>query len=330
MTNKMKRFLTAMMVLVISISMFIIPAQAAGDYTPEVTIPVTVKLSGTLPNTPETFRIQLEAVNPSTPMPAGAEGGKYTLSVSAPKNADGTPGNVATGAFQIEYNKLGIYTYTVKQLPPANEDCYPDGREYNMTVYVTNTKNYDGFETTVAIYLRGEDGANDGSKCELEFANRYANPVKVDLSAIKTMDRKTPKDKAFTFKLVDADGDVVERVQNIGQKVDFTTLVFDKVGTYTYKISEQKGLSLKITYDKTVYTATIEVSKDADGNYQAVTTYKKGTADYTGTPTFKNYTKTDNPTTGDMFRLGLWISLLVLSFAGLVVLVVFWIRKRKK
>ena len=60
MTNKMKRFLTAMMVLVISISMFIIPAQAAGDYSPEVTIPVTVKLTGTmLEITPDNFAAAL-------------------------------------------------------------------------------------------------------------------------------------------------------------------------------------------------------------------------------------------------------------------------------
>ena len=329
MRNKMKRFLAAALVLLLSMGLFAVPAQA-GTYTPEVTIPVTVRLTGTLPETPDVFRIVLTRPQGSgNPMPQGTTGDAYTLPIS-PVAAQGSATAERTGSFVIEFNRLGIYHYTIHQESLGNQDCYQSAQSYNVTIYVTNTDDYDGFQTSVAIYARGADGASVGGKVPVIFENRYANPVEVPLTAIKTMDRKTPADKAFTFKLADKDGKTLERVQNLGQSVTFTPLVFDKSGTYTYTISEVKGLNRKIKYDASVYTATIEVSKDGEGNYQAEVSYQKGTTDYEGTPKFANYTKTDNPTTRDMFLMGLWVSLLVLSFAGLVVLAVIWFKKRKK
>lgn len=317
MTNKMKRFFTAVMVLVLSISMFIIPAQAA-DYSPTVEIPVSVALSGTLPTTAETFYIELKADNAAYPMPQGAANGVYTLPLSG----------AASGKLAIEYSRLGVYTYTISQKKGGNSNCFYDGSVYEMTIAVTNAPG-GGFQTNVAIYLKGS--ANAVKQDSVTFRNRYADPAKVDLSAIKTMDRKTPADKAFSFKLVDADGKLVERVYNVGQSVEFKTLNFDKAGTYVYEISEVTGLNYKISYDKSVYTVTIVVTQNAEGNYQAEVSYEKNDKEYEGTPRFANYTKDKkNPGTGDMFRMGLWVSLLVLSFAGLVVLVVFWLKKRKK
>lgn len=331
MTNKMKRFVTAMLVLIVSISLFIMPAQA-GDYTPEVAIPVTVKLSGTLPTPADTFRIVLtRPAGAGNPMPAGSNGDTCTLAIS-PKAAEGVEGASDTREFVLAFNRLGIYSYTIHQDSIGNEDCYQSEKAYNVTVYVTNTANYDGFQTNVAIYEQDGEGESlqEQGKVPVVFENRYADPAEVNLSAIKTMDNKTPKDEAFTFKLQVKDGETVQRVKNVGRSVTFAPLVFDKAGTYVYEMTEMRGLNRKITYDKSVYTATIEVTKDEDGNYQAEVSYEKNNKEYEGTPKFKNYTKTDNPTTGDMFRMGLWVSLLVLSFAGLVVLVVFWFRKRKK
>ena len=114
MTNKMKRLLTAVLVLMISISLFVIPAQAAGDFTPEVTIPVTVDLTGTLPETPDVFSIQLKANQASCPMPSGAADGVYTLPLNAGVDAQGKPNDSASGSFVLEFDRLGIYTYTIR------------------------------------------------------------------------------------------------------------------------------------------------------------------------------------------------------------------------
>lgn len=330
MTNKMKRLLTAVLVLMISISLFVIPAQAA-DYTPEVTIPVTVKLTGTLPQTPDTFRVILTRPQGSeNPMPAGAEGDTAVLSFAPTAGEDGTA--VETKSFALEFNKLGIYTYTIHQASIGDDDCYQSTKSYNVTVYVTNNSSYDGFETSVAIYERDANGESlkEQGKVPVNFENRYANPVKVPLTAIKTMDRKTPKDKAFTFKLVDENKQLVERVENIGQDVVFTPLVFDKSGTYTYTMYEVMGLSLKISYDRSQYTVTIVVDKDENGDYKAEVTYLKGDKEYEGTPKFQNFTKTDTPTTGDMFRMGLWVGLMGGSLAALIVLIVVGVKKFKK
>ena len=332
MVSNMKRFLIMVLVLVLSMGLFVMPAQAAGDYTPEVTVPVTLNLTGTLPGTPDVFSIQLKADQASFPMPSGAANGVYTLPLNAGLDAEGKPNASVSGNFVIEFNRVGIYTYTIYQLSINDEDCYQDETVYNMTVYVTNTAAYDGFETSVAIYKRGENGENVGTKGPAVFNNRYADPVEVPLTAIKTLDGKTPNDKTFSFRLKNSLGIQVERVYNDGKKVTFTPLVFDEIGEYTYKITEVTGLNRKITYDKSVYTVTIDVTKDENGDYQAEVTYEKDGKDYEGTPRFVNKTKPtgSSPVTGDMFRMGLWVSLLVLSFAGLVILVVFWFKKRKK
>lgn len=332
MLSKMNRFLTILLVLVLGMGLFVLPARAAGDFTPEVTIPVTVDLTGTLPETPDVFSIQLKANQASCPMPSGAADGVYTLPLNAGVDAQGKPNDSASGSFVLEFERLGIYTYTIRQLSIGDEDCYQDDTVYNLTVYVTNTDKYDGFQTSIAIYKQGPDGGNTGSKVPVVFSNRYANPVEVPLTAIKTMDGKTPKDKAFSFRLKTEGGVQVERVYNTGRNVVFTPLTFDEAGTYVYKLSEVTGLSRKITYDKSVYTVTVEVTKDENGDYQADVAYEKDGKAYEGTPRFANKTKPSgsSPATGDMFRMGLWVSLLVLSLGGLVTLVVFWFRKRKK
>lgn len=329
MTNKMKRLFVTILVLILSAGMFIIPAWA-GDYTPEVSIPVTVNLTGTLPETPDVFNIVLtRPAGSSNPMPAGATGDTYVLPIS-PKKAEGSAVASETKNLVMEFNSLGIYSYTIHQQSIGDDDCYQSTKTYDVTIYITNNTSYDGFETSVAIYERGTNGEAVGGKVPVIFDNRYADPAEVILTAIKTMDKKTPKDKAFTFMLEDEKGKLVEKVQNIGQSVTFSPLVFDEAGTYVYKMSEVKGTSSKISYDKSVYTVTIVVTKDAEGNYQASVSYQKGTAVYEGTPKFANHTKSNNPTTGDMFRMGLWVTLLVGSFAALAALVVLGVKKSRQ
>ena len=329
MTNKMKRLFVTILVLILSAGMFIIPAQA-GDYTPEVSIPVTVNLTGTLPKTADVFNIVLtRPAGSGNPMPAGAAGDTYVLSIS-PKKAEGSAVASETKNIVMEFNRLGIYSYTIHQQSIGDDDCYQSTKTYDVTVYITNNTGYDGFESSVAIYERDANGKPVGGKVPVIFDNRYADPAVVDLTAIKTMNKKTPEDKAFTFKLEDEKGKLVEKVQNIGQSVTFSPLVFDEAGTYVYKMSEVKGLSSKISYDKSIYTVTIVVTKDADGNYQAEVSYKKGTAVYEGTPKFANYTKSSNPTTGDMFRMGLWVTLLAGSLVALIALVVLGVKKSGK
>lgn len=315
MLSKMKRFLATLLVLVLSIGMFIMPAQAV-DKTPTVEIPVSLELSGTLPQTADVFRIQLKADKASYPMPEGAADGVYTLPFTG----------AGSDSFRITFNALGVYTYTIRQTTGSIKNCYLDTSVYEMTISVTNAPD-GGYETNVAIYLQG---VKDPTKQDsVTFKNRYANPVKVTLSAIKTVNNRTPDDNAFSFTLVRADGSVAQTVKNKGQSVDFAPLLYDTEGTYVYKMSEVIGNKSNMIYDKSVYTVTVLVEKDDNGDYQAKVSYQKADKDYEGTPRFANKTKSVTPSTGDMFRLYLWVGIMAVSFVAIVILLALRLRKKK-
>lgn len=305
----------ALMVLAISISLLALPGHAAGT-TQKVEIPVSVELSGTLPGQPDVFNIQLKADQESFPMPTGASKGVYTLPITG----------AGSGKLSISFDALGVYTYTIRQKDVSFKNCYPDKSVYKMTIFVTNAPD-GGFETNVAIYLQGV--ADPTKQDSVTFKNRYANPVTVPLSAIKTLNNRTPGDNAFSFRLVNAAGQVEETVWNKGQSVEFTSLTFDQEGTWVYKMSEVIGSKTNMIYDKSVYTVTIQVDKDENGDYQAKVSYLKGDKDYEGTPRFANKTKSSTPQTGDMFRLYLWVGVMVVSLIAIVVLLAFRFRKKK-
>lgn len=182
----MKRFLITMLVLVMSVSIFVLPAQAAEAVT--ATIPVNLTLTGSRPATADVFSIILEAKNASNPMPQGAVNGKYTL----PMSDDGTGADTAN--LVISFDRVGIYEYSVHQQDLGDPDCYQDGSIYDMTIYITNTPE-GGLAINVAIYRRGDETA---TKCDIVFGNRYANPTTVPLTAIKTLNSKTPKDNSLS------------------------------------------------------------------------------------------------------------------------------------
>ncbi len=72
--------------------------------------------------------------------------------------------------------------------------------------------------------------------------------------------------------------------------ITFPQLTYDTVGTYTYQIREVKGDTLDMTYDSTVYTATVNVTDDGAGRLVAKVTYTN--------------TSTGNPVTSDPGSMG--------------------------
>ena len=74
------------------------------------------------------------------------------------------------------------------------------------------------------------------------------------------------QDEQFTFKMVNADDEnEVYTRYNYGNDIWFPELSFKAPGTYTYNITEVKGEDPSITYDETVKTLVIEVTKDESG-----------------------------------------------------------------
>lgn len=134
-------------------------AQAAE--MPMVEVPVTVTLSGTEPDFPETFHIRLQAENAENPMPEGSQEGSCLLELAGAN----------TGAFpSISYPKVGIYHYTISQDAGSNSSCSYDKAVYYLTVYVTNAKD-GGLESTTVLYKDKESDKLDRAV----FHNAYAS-----------------------------------------------------------------------------------------------------------------------------------------------------------
>ena len=66
--------------------------------------------------------------------------------------------------------------------------------------------------------------------------------------------------------------------------VTLPQLTFDAPGAYQYQIREVKGDTLDMTYDSTVYTATVNVTDDGEGRLVATITYRNNTTGTTFSP----------------------------------------------
>ena len=154
-----------------------VPALAVD--TPEVSIPVTVSLSGTLPNPAEDFTIVLKADDASFPMPEGSDENGYTMTVT---------GADTKNLPAITYNRVGIYTYTVLQTAGTNKKCTYDTTVYSLIVYITNAEDGSGLEATAVLYPNGEGEKMTGA----EFKNVYETVKPRDPNSPSTGDTSTP------------------------------------------------------------------------------------------------------------------------------------------
>lgn len=127
---------------------------------PEVSVPVTVSLSGTLPEQEESFTINLKADRADIPMPQESKNGVYTMIVKG----------AGTQKFPaIHYDRVGVYTYTIYQTAGIQQACNYDQTLYRMTVTVSNKEDGSGLEATAV--LREESKTEKISSAE--FHNTY-------------------------------------------------------------------------------------------------------------------------------------------------------------
>lgn len=322
MLMKMKQLILVMLVLVMSVSILAVPVSAEAEAL-TAKINVEVKIDGYQPDQKDTYEIHVTPDSSSFPMPSGGENGVFKIL------------GAGTRELEFHYQGLGVYTYTITQGDCGNDDCHHDNSVYHLTVYVLNAKNPTAdnrFDVIAVLKLAGGDDA-DKPETAL-FTNKYAKPAEITLSALKTYNGKAPKTNQFDFRLRDGSGKTIETVSNVGKNVTFTPIVFDKVGTYTYKMSEIIGDKVYMIYDKSIYTATVVVTRDVEkqGDYEAAVSYKKGTkACDADDLIFVNKSQTGGlPFTGDSFRLTMWISIMVISLAGMILLSVVWLKNRKK
>ena len=189
----------------------------------------------------------------------------------------------------IRYEAPGTHTYTLREACPNALGTYKsvtyDGATY--TVVTTVSDNGDG--TLTATHKL------DGTTESAGFTNKYhAMPTQVSIGAIKVLEGRELKKDEFSFKL--AGEDIESTVTNDADgKISFDKFEYSEPGTYVYTVSEVKGDEAGMTYDKSVFTATVNVVDDGEGNLKASVAYTKGDKSVEGIVFNNTYKKPETP-----------------------------------
>lgn len=189
----------------------------------------------------------------------------------------------------IRYEAPGTHTYTLREACPNALGLYK-GVTYDGTTYTVVTTVSDNGDGTLTATHKLE-----GTTESAGFTNKYhAMPTQVSIGAIKVLEGRELKKDEFSFKLV---GEGIESTvtNDADGKISFDKFEYSEPGTHVYTISEVKGDEAGMTYDKSVFTATVNVVDDGEGNLKASVTYTKGDKSVEGIVFNNAYKKPETP-----------------------------------
>ena len=190
----------------------------------------------------------------------------------------------------IRYEAPGTHTYTLREACPNALGLYK-GVAYDGTTYTVVTTVSDNGDGTLTATHKLE-----GTTESAGFTNKYhAMPTQVSIGAIKVLEGRELKKDEFSFKLV---GEGIESTvtNDADGKISFDKFEYDEPGTHVYTISEVKGDEAGMTYDKSVFTATVNVVDDGEGSLKASVAFAKGDKSVEGIVFNNTYKKPETPT----------------------------------
>ncbi len=189
----------------------------------------------------------------------------------------------------IRYEAPGTHTYMLREACPNALGLYK-GVTYDGTTYTVVTTVSDNGDGTLTATHKLE-----GTTESAGFTNKYhAMPTQVSIGAVKVLEGRELKKDEFSFKLV---GEGIESTvtNDADGKINFDKFEYSEPGTYVYIISEVKGDEAGMTYDKSVFTATVNVADDGEGNLKANVAFAKGDKSVEGIVFNNTYKKPETP-----------------------------------
>lgn len=217
----------------------------ANSYQPRA---ISYQISGT--------KVLKNADPATTRTPANGEFTFALIDVATGQEIDRTTNVGSAFTFKaISYTATGSHAYQVKEVAGQDGTITYSDAVLDVTVSVTD----DGSGQLTAT-------ANK-TAADLTFANAYTpTATTATITGTKALTGRDLAKGEFSFDLKDADGNVVQTVQNGADGTfGFAPLQLDKVGTYVYTVSERAGATANgVTYDTTVFTATVTVTEDAE------------------------------------------------------------------
>lgn len=172
----------------------------------------------------------------------------------------------------ITYDRPGTHTYTLREHDAGKHDR---GMTFSGASYIVVTTVSDNGEGKLSVKHAFEDAQTK----KVTFTNVYrAAPASVKITAIKTLVGRDLRDGEFAFTLT-GEGDAADisrtAKNDAGGNVSFDELTFEAPGVYTFRISEVKGTEEGMTYDESVYTITVTVVDNGEGQLEASLSYTK-------------------------------------------------------
>ena len=172
----------------------------------------------------------------------------------------------------ITYNGPGTHTYTLRERGAGTHDR---GMTFSGASYIVVTTVSDNGDGTLSVKHAFEDAQTETAT----FTNVYrAAPASVKITAIKKLVGRDLRDGEFAFTLTgegDA-ADISRTAKNDARgNVSFDELTFEAPGVYTFRIAEVKGTEEGMTYDESVYTITVTVVDNGEGQLEASLSYTK-------------------------------------------------------
>lgn len=185
--------------------------------------------------------------------------------------AEGTnakDGSIALSS--ITYDRPGTHTYTLRERGAGTHDR---GMTFSGASYIVVTTVVDNGDGTLSVAHVLEDAQT------ATFTNVYrAAPASIKIAAIKTLVGRDLRDGEFAFALTGEgiSADISRTAKNDARgNVSFDELTFEAPGVYTFRISEVKGIEEGMTYDESVYTITVTVVDNGEGQLEASLSYTK-------------------------------------------------------
>lgn len=227
-------------------------------YTPQV----RKSFTGSRITEKETFTFEMEQ-NAGDSIHLSDDMAKQTVSIT---------GDGAVNFDEILFTKPGNYHFTIREVDDGAAGYTYDGSTWTLTVEI---RNVNGYLQQKHSY-RCDTEINED---EAVFTNAYqVEPVSYQPTVEKTVKGNIPETYAqiFNFTLTEISGnptgvelpedpfctiDMRDAEDGI-RKVDGNPITFTEAGTYQFEIREVNDGNHGYSYDRTVYTLTVEVRDD--------------------------------------------------------------------
>ncbi len=177
----------------------------------------------------------------------------------------------------VTFTEEGVYYFLIEeQIPSETGNITYADHERIVRVDVVDSPEQIGQLVATPSYFG-----------ESTFINTYTpDPLSVTLKGTKTLKgRDLTNSDRFRFDIAGVDGAPMpdmtlvttsEVINANTRKVEFGPIIFTSEGTYNYIITEQTGSINGVTYDTTVWNATVDVTyDDTAGVLNAVVSYTK-------------------------------------------------------